>query len=248
MDNNDILLAMRPHMQDWFERPEHLDLIIAEPSDATRPHGQLRFLDEVDDFHKWYWLELRYLDRDIDSNAVQLFVDTFPEKRPPVRRLMLTTKSFTQSAIVLAQQHGVECIRVAYDPRTRDHGYLKPVITVQNVHSPQTLSQREWNVIHDRLADSLKDSSIEAVLAGSQGNPSYRWHHLRDALPIAEPYDESQDYRYDLPGYELQVSGLKALPIEGVTFRYHTHFQPLEGEDKVEALTDLLKDLLLDRV
>lgn len=248
VDHSDILEAMRPYMEDWFEKPEHLDLIITSSGDPSKPHGQLRFLDEIDDFHKWYWLELRHLHYDVSTIEVQAFIDTFPEKRPPTRCLMITTKTFTQTAMVLAQQYGIECIYMAYDARTRNYGYLKPVITVQNIHSSRQLSQRDWTMIHDRLAESLKDETVDAVLTGGQDNPSYQWHQLRDALPIVEPYGQSEDYRYNLPDYELQVSGIDHLPIEGVSFRYHTHFEPLEGDDEAEALANLLKDLLVDQV
>lgn len=235
-------------MQEWFDLPQHLDLIIAPEGDYSKPHGQVRFLDEIDEFHKWHWLELRHLHRDITTDEVQAFVDTFPEKRPPIHRLMITTKGYTQTATVLAQQHGVHCILVAYDALRRDYGYLKPNITVQNIKTVRQLSQREWNKIHDRLNDSLTDPEVEAVLKSDQGFPSYHWHHLRNALPISEPYDKVEDYSYDLPGYCLQVTDLDELAIEGVSFRYSTTFHILEGDNEAEAVADLLKEILLDRV
>jgi hypothetical protein len=232
---------LKPALYDWCAEENHLDLQIADDDDFSKPHLWLRFLEDPMEFNKWYAIELRHLNEEIDSHKVQHFVHTLPEKHTIVEKIMVSKEGFTQAAIVLAGQHGVRCLNFAKDDKDY-YGYLVPVVSSQTVDSPDVLSQREWQQIHTRLEDSRrKGAAVKAVISDPNSDQSYTWDSLEGALPIVTPYETTSTHAYEFPKHRLLVTGFDPLPIERVKFKYFTTFRILDGREEGEALAELLE-------
>ncbi len=244
---SELMEDLKPELYNWCAEEQHLDVQIADDEDFSKPHVWLRFLDDALKFNKWYAIELRHLEEEIDSHKVQHFVNTLPKGHTIVDKIMVSKVGFTQSAIVAAGQQGVHCINFVQEERTQYYGYLMPVIKAQTIDSPEVLSQREWQQIHDQLAESRQQhSTITATISDPQSEERYTLGTLEKALPIVTPYDTSGTYAYEFPKHRLLLTGFDPLPIERINFNYATTFQVLDGRTEAEALAEVLGRLILE--
>lgn len=244
---SEFIEALKPELYNWCEEDHQLDLQVAEEEDFSKPHLWLRFLDDPMDFHLWHGVELRHLNKEIDSHMVQHFDNTLPKGQTIVNKIMVSKVGFTQAAIVMAGQLGVQCINFAQDAQSGYYGYLVPVVSSQTIDSPEVLSQREWQQIHQKLEESChKHSKIEALVVDPQTDQQYTWANLEGALPVITPYETTDSYVYDFHQHRLQVTGFDPLPIEKVTFKYFTAFRVLDGREEAEAVAELLEKVILD--
>ncbi|MGH1335933.1 MAG: hypothetical protein ACRBFS_07375 [Aureispira sp.] len=237
----ELIEDLKAELYDWCEDEHHLDLQIAGEEDFSKPHLWLRFLDDPMNFHRWHAVELRYLEEEVDSHRLQHFVDTLPKGHTVVNKIMLSKTGFTQAALVLAGELGVNCINIAQDPQSHYYGYLVPVVSAQTIDSPQVLSQREWQQIHQHLEDSRHNKGIEATIVAPDDGNNYTWMNLEVALPVVTPYDTPNQYEYDFSGHQLHITGFEALPINGISFKYSTIFKVLDGREEIEAIAELLE-------
>lgn len=242
---SELIENLESELYNWFEDENHLDLQMAAEDDFSKPHLWFRFLDDVMNFNTWYAAELRYLEEEIDSHKIAYFVEHLPAGHTVARKIMVSKIGFTQAAIVKAGELGVDCITFAQDERRQYYGYLIPEVKHQTIETSTVLSQREWNQILDYLADSRqKNTSIEATIIDPQSEHQYAWDNLERALPVITPYETLGEYVYDFKAHELHLTGFDILPIEGVVFKYHTAFKPLDGRTEEEALAEALELLV----
>ena len=242
----ELIEDLKQELYTWCEEEHHLDLQVAGEEDFSTPHLWMRFLDDPMDFHLWHAVELRYLDEEIDSHMMQHFVDSLPKGNTVVNKIMISKTGFTQAAIVVAGELGVNCINFAQDPQNSYYGYLVPVVTNQTVDSSQILSQREWQQIHQSLDDSRhQHTGVEATIVSPDEKNRYTWANLEGALPVITPYDTTDEYKYDFSNHQLHVTGFDALPIDSISFKYSTTFKVLDGREEVEALAEVLEKIIM---